>query len=79
MRFLINKRSIILFQKIEKLKTSKKKLEEHAEKLQGTVEDLRRENYYLGKEGRILRGLIGDYQEQFRALESFVLLVFILR
>jgi len=61
LRFLINKRNIILSQKVEKLETSKKKLEEHVEKLQGTVEDLRRENYYLEKKGRVLKGLVEDY------------------
>ncbi len=78
MRFLINKRSITLSQKVKKLETSKKKLEEYTEKLQRTVENLERENYYLGKEGRVLRGLVGDYQDQSRALEGCILMVFIL-
>src|SRR6266545_7053495 len=78
LRFLINKRSIILSQEVEKLETSKKKLEEHAEKLQRTIEDLGRKNYYLGKEGRVLRGLVGDYQGRNRFLEGFALMVFIL-
>ncbi len=63
LRFLINERSITLSQEVEKLETFKKKFEEHAEKLQRTVKDLERENYYLEKEGRILRGLVGDYQD----------------
>ncbi len=37
-----------------------------------------RENYYLGKEGRVLRGLVEDYQDQSRALEGCILIVFIL-
>ena len=53
-------------------------MEEHAEKLQETVKELRRENYYLGREGRILKGLIGDYQDQVRILEGFALMIFIL-
>ncbi len=52
LRFLINERSIMLSQKVEKLKTSKKKLKKYAEKLQETVEELGRENYYLEREGR---------------------------
>ncbi len=62
LRFFINKRSITLSQKVKKLETSKKKLEEHVEKLQEIVEELGRENYYLEREGKILRGLIRDYQ-----------------
>src|SRR6266498_783046 len=76
--FLINERSIILSQEVEKLETFKKKLEEHAKKLQRTVEDLERENYYLRKKGRVLRGLVGDYQDQSRVLEGCILIVFIL-
>src|SRR6266540_7547943 len=78
LRFLINERNITLSQEVEKLETFKKKLEEHTEQLQRTVEDLERENYYLGKEGRVLRGLIGDYQDQSRVLEGCILMVFIL-
>ncbi len=51
----------MLFQEVEKLETSKKKLKEHAEKLQETVEELKRKNYYLGREGRVLRELIRNY------------------
>jgi len=36
-------------------------LKEHAKRLQGTVEELGRRNYNLGREGRVLRGLIEDY------------------
>ena len=55
----MNKRSIKLLQEAEKSTVSKEKLEEHARKLQGTVEELGRKNYYLGREGRVLRGLVG--------------------
>jgi len=48
LQFLINERSIKLSQEAEKLKVSKKKLEEHIGRLQGTVEELERRNYYLG-------------------------------
>ena len=78
LRFLINKRSINLSQEVKKLKTSKKKLEEYTEKLQRTVENLGRENYDLERKSRILRGLVGDYQDRSRALEGFILIVFIL-
>jgi len=78
LRFLINERSIMFSQEVEKLETSKKKLEKHAEKLQETVKELRRENYYLGKEDRVLKGLIRNYQGQVRVLEGFILMVFIL-
>ena len=53
-------------------------MEEHTRRLQGTVEELRRRNYYLGQEGRVLRGLVGDYQDQNRILEGFTLMVFML-
>src|SRR6266498_2953564 len=78
LRFLINKRSIKLSQEAKKLKVSKKKLEEHTGKLQGTVKELERRNYYLGQEGRVLRGLVGDYQDKNRVLEGFALMVFML-
>ena len=42
------------------------------------MEELRRRNYYLGQEGRILRGLVGDYKDKNRVLEGFALMVFIL-
>src|SRR6266511_4369730 len=61
LRFLINERSIKLSQEAEKLKVLKEKLDEHARRLQGTVEELGRKNYYLEKEDRVLRGLVGDY------------------
>src|SRR6266498_264221 len=78
LRFLVNERSIKLSQEAEKSTVSKEKLEEYARKLQGTVEELGRKNYYLGREGRILRGLVGDYEGRNRFLEGFVLMVFIL-
>src|SRR6266498_256764 len=78
LRFLINERSIKLSQEAEKLIVSKKKLEEYARKLQETVEELGRRNYDLGREGRILRGLVGDYQGQNIFLKDFALIVFIL-
>ena len=78
LQFLINERSIKLLQEAEELKVSKEKLEEHTGRLQETVEELGRRNYYLGQEGRVLRGLVGDYEGQNRFLKSFVLMVFIL-
>src|SRR6266511_4421024 len=78
LRFLINERSIKLSQEAEEIKVSKEKLEEHTGRLQGTVEELRRRNYYLGQEGRVLRGLVEDYQDQNRVLEGFALMVFML-
>src|SRR6266508_2999322 len=61
LRFLINERSIKLSQEAKELKISKEKLEEHTGRLQGTVEELERRNYYLGQKGRVLRRLVGDY------------------
>ena len=78
LRFFINKRSITFSQEVEKLETSKKKLKEYTEKLQGTVEELGKENYYLEREGKVLKGLVEDYQDQSRALEGCILMVFIL-
>src|SRR6266498_707932 len=78
LRFLINERSIKLSQEAEELKISKEKLEEHTGRLQGTVKELRRRNYYLGQEGLVLRGRVRDYQGQNRVLEGFALIVFIL-
>src|SRR6266508_2394185 len=78
LRFLINERSIKLSQEAEKLKIVKKKLEEHTGRLQGTVKELGRRNYYLGQEGRVLKGLVKDYQDQNRVLEGFTLMVFML-
>ncbi len=79
LRFLVNERSIKLSQEAEKLKVSKEKLEEHSKRLQGTIEELEGKNYYLEKEGRVLRRIIGDYQGQVRILKGFALMVFILR
>ena len=76
--FLINEWSIKLSQEAEELKVSKEKLEEHTGRLQETVEELGRKNYYLGQEGRVLKGLVGDYQSQNRVLEGFALMVFML-
>src|SRR6266540_4877541 len=78
LRFLINERSIKLSQEAEELKVSKEKLEEHTGRLQETVEKLGRRNYYLGQEGRVLRGLVEDYQSRNRVLEGFALMVFML-
>ena len=78
MRFLINERSIKISQEAEELKVSKEKLDEHARRLQEMVEELGRKNYYLEREGRVLRGLVGDYQGRNRFLEGFALIVFIL-
>ncbi len=57
---------------------SKEKLDEHARRLQGMVEKLGRKTYYLGRKGRVLKGLVGDYQGQNRFLKGFALMVFIL-
>src|SRR6266498_1829473 len=78
LRFLINERSIKLFQEAEELKISKEKLKEHTGRLQGTVEELGRRNYYLGQEGRVLREHVRDYQGQNRVLKGFALMVFML-
>src|SRR6266498_2230732 len=78
LRFLINEQSIKLSQEAEKSTVSKEKLEEYTRKLQGTVKELGRRNYDLGREGRVLRGLVGDYEGRNRFLEGFVLMVFIL-
>ncbi len=56
----------------------KEKLEEHARRLQRTVEELGRRNYNLEREGRVLRRLVGDYESQNRFLKGFALIVFIL-
>ena len=39
---------------------------------------MERRNYYLGQEGRVLRGLVEDYQSRNRVLKGFALMVFIL-
>ena len=78
LRFLINEQSIKISQEAEELKVSKEKLDEHARRLQGMVEELGRKNYYLRRKGRILRKLVGDYEGRNRFLESFALMVFIL-
>src|SRR6266540_894922 len=56
----------------------KEKLKEYARRLQGTVEELGRRNYNLGREGRILKVFVRNYQDQNRFLEGFALMVFIL-
>src|SRR6266498_4024151 len=78
LRVLVNERSKKVSKEAEKSTVSKEKLEEYTRKLQGTVEELGRRNYDLGREGRVLRGLVGDYESQNRFLEGFVLMVFIL-
>ncbi len=78
MRFLVNKRNIKLLQKAEELKILKKKLKEYIGKLQKTVKELEKRNYYLRRESRILRELIRNYQNQNKILKVFVLIVFIL-
>jgi len=42
------------------------------------VEELERRNYYLRQDGRVLRGLVEDYQSQNRVLKDFALMVFML-
>ncbi len=78
LRFLINERSIKISQEAEELKVSKEKLDEHTRRLQGTVEELGRKNYYLGREDKVLRELVGEYEGRNRFLEGFALMVFIL-
>ena len=78
LRFLINERSIKISQEAEELKVSKEKLDEHARRLQGTVEELERKNYYLGREDKVLRELVGEYEGRNRFLEGFTLMVFML-
>src|SRR6266498_3486783 len=78
LRFLVNERSIKLLQEAEKLKISKEKLEEHSRRLQGTIMELEGKNYYLKREGRVLRRIIRNYQGQVRILEGFALMIFIL-
>ncbi len=78
LRFLINERSIKISQEAEELKVSKEKLDEHTRRLQGTVEELGRKNYYLGREDKVLRELVREYEGQNRFLEGFTLMVFIL-
>ena len=78
LRFLINERSIKISQEAEELKALKEKLDEHARRMQGTVEELRRKNYYLGREDKVLRKLVGRYEGRNRFLEGFALMVFIL-
>ncbi len=78
LRFLINERSIKILQEAEELKVSKEKLDEHTRRLQETVEELGRKNYYLGQEDRVLRGRVRDYEGRNRFLEGFALIVFML-
>src|SRR6266498_3637987 len=68
LRFLINERSIKLSQEAEKLTVSKEKLEEYTRRLQETIKGLRRRNYNLGREDRVLKGLVEDYKSQNRFL-----------
>ncbi len=42
------------------------------------MKELEKRNYYLEQEGRVLKELIGDYQDQNRVLEGFILMVFML-
>src|SRR6266540_2986442 len=79
LRFLINEQSIKFSQEAEELKVLKEKLKKYIRRLQGTVKELERKNYYLEQEGRVLRGLVRNYESQYRVLEGFVLMVFILR
>ena len=52
-------------------------MEEYIRKLQEIVEELGRRNYNLGRKNRVLRGLVGDYEDQNRILKGFALMVFI--
>src|SRR6266540_1874840 len=78
LRFLVNEQSIKFSQEAEKLKVSKEKLEKYSKRLQGTIEELGGKNYYLEREGRVLRRIIGDYQDQVKILKGFTLMMFIL-
>ncbi len=49
---------------------SKKKLKEHTKRLQRIVEKLKRRNYYLGQEGRILREFIRNYKDWYRVWKT---------
>ncbi len=53
-------------------------MKEHVRRLQETVKELGRRNYNLEREGRVLKGLVGDYQSQNKFLKGFALTVFIL-
>ena len=79
LRFLVNEWSIKLLQEAKELKVLKKKLDEYVRRLQKTVKELERKNYYLKRESRILKGFVRDYQSQNRFLEGFTLMVFILK
>src|SRR6266498_5396924 len=68
LRFLINERSIKILQKAEELKVLKEKLDEYARRLQRIVKKLRRKHYYLGRESRVLKELVRDYESQNRFL-----------
>ncbi len=47
--------------------------------MQKNYKKLSRRNYYLERENRILRRFVENYQNQSRTLESFILIIFILR
>ena len=63
---------------MKELKILKEKLKEYTGRLQETVEELGKRNYYLRQEVLILRGCVRNYQGQNRVLEGFALMVFIL-
>ncbi len=63
---------------VERLTVSKEKLKEYVRNLQRIIEELEKKIYDLGREDRILKGLVRDYQNQNRFLKDFVLMVFIL-
>ncbi len=54
-------------------------MKEHIRRLQGTVEELEKKNYYLEQEGRVLRGIVRNYEDRYRILEGFALMIFIFR
>ncbi len=68
---MINERSIKLSQEVEELKVSKEKLEEYTRRLQGTVEELEKKNYYLEQESRVLRELVSISVTIHNQLRSF--------
>jgi len=42
------------------------------------MKELGRRNYYLEQKGKVLRELVGNYQDQNRILKGFALIVFML-
>ena len=66
------------FSRSRSIKDIEGEVERIYRKITGSVEELGRRNYYLGQEGRVLRGHVRDYQGQNRVLKGFALMVFML-